>query len=88
MLLDEGQVKRALTKVQLPRWRSGKESTCQCGRCRRHRFDPWVRKIPWGKKWQPTPAFSPGKSHGQRSMVVYSPGGCNKQDVVEHAQPR
>ena len=41
----------------LPRWLSGKESTCQCGRCG---FDPWVRKIPWRRKRQPTPGFSPG----------------------------
>ena len=38
----------------LPRWHSSKESTCQC---RRLRFNPWVRKIPWGRKWQPTPVF-------------------------------
>ena len=43
--------------------------------CRRHRFDPWVRKIPWRRKWQPTPVFLPGKSHGQRSLVGYSPWG-------------
>ena len=35
-------------------------------------FNPWVRKIPWRKKWQPTPVFLPGKSHGQRSQVSYS----------------
>ena len=52
---------------------SGKESACQCRRCQRCRFDPWVRKIPWRKKWQPTPVFLPGKSHGQRSLVGYSP---------------
>jgi len=40
--------------------------------CRRLGFDPWVRKIPWRRKWQPTPVFSPGKSHGQRSLVGYS----------------
>ena len=34
-----------------------------CRRCRRHEFDPWVRKIPWRRKWQPTPMFLPGKSH-------------------------
>ena len=43
----------------LPRWLSGKESTCQCRRCR---FNPWVRKIPWRRKWQPTPVFFLGKS--------------------------
>ena len=46
---------------------SGKVPTCQCRRCKRCRFDPWVRKILWRKKWQPTPVFLCGKSHGQRS---------------------
>ena len=54
----------------LPWWFSGKESACQC---RRRRFHPWVRKIPWSRKWQPTPVFLPGASHGQRSLVGYSP---------------
>ena len=36
-------------------------------------FNPWVRKIPWRKKWQPTPVFLPGESHGQRSLEGYSP---------------
>ena len=57
----------------LPRWFSGKESTCQC---RRYRFNPWVRKIPWRGKWQPTPIFLPRKSHGQRSLAGYSPWCC------------
>ena len=57
-------------------WRlSGKESACQC---RRHRFDPWVGKIPWSRKGQPTPVFLPGKSHEQRSVVGYSPWGRNR----------
>ena len=38
---------------------------------RRHGFDPWVRKIPWRRKWQSTPIFLPGKFHGQRSLVGY-----------------
>ena len=38
-------------------------------------FNPWVGKIPWRRKWQPTPVFLPGKSHGQRSLMGYSPGG-------------
>ena len=46
----------------------GKESACKC---RRHEFDPWVGKIPWRKKWQPTPVFLPGESHGQRSLAGY-----------------
>ena len=52
----------------LPWWLSGKEPTCQCRRCR---SNPWVRKIPWRRKWQPIPVFLPGKSHGQRSLVGY-----------------
>ena len=55
----------------LPRQCSGQESACQC---RRSRFNPWVRKIRLTRKWQPTPVFLPGKSHGQRSLVGYSPG--------------
>ena len=38
-------------------------------------MDPWVRKIPWRRKWQPTPVFMPGKSHGPRILVGYSPWG-------------
>ena len=47
----------------LPRWLSGKESSCQYRRKRSYRFNPWVRKIPWKRKWQPTPVFLPGKFH-------------------------
>ena len=53
-----------------PWWLSGKEPTCQC---RKSSFDSWVGKIPWRGKWQPTPVFLPGESHGQRSLVGYSP---------------
>ena len=42
----------------------------------RHRFDTWVGKIPWRKKWQPTPVFLPGKSCGWRSLVNSSSWGC------------
>ena len=41
-----------------------KESACQCRRRKRHMFNPWVRKIPWMRAWQPTPVFLPGESHG------------------------
>ena len=44
----------------------------QCRRHRRHGFDPWVRKIPWRRVWEPTPVFLPGESHGQRSLVGYT----------------
>ena len=53
----------ALTQGRrLLKWLSGKESACQCRRNRRCRFSPWVRKISWRRKWQPTPVFLPGKS--------------------------
>ena len=55
---------------RLSRWFSGKEATSQC---RRRWFDPWVRKSPWRRKWQPNLVFLPGKSHGQRSLVGNSP---------------
>ena len=54
----------------LPCWLRGKESTCQCRRCR---FDPWVMKIPWRRKWQLNLLlFLPGKAHEQRKLVGYS----------------
>ena len=56
-----------------PKWFRGKESTCQC---RRHGFNPWAGKTPWGRKWQPTPVFLPGKSHGQKNLGDYSPWRC------------
>ena len=49
----------------------------------RHRFHPWVRKIPWRRKWQPTPVFLPGKSHGQRSLAGHSPWGRREWDTTE-----
>ena len=61
----------------------GKESTCLCRRNRRYEFSPWVGKIPWRGKWQPTPVFLPGKSRGQRSLVGYSSWGCKESDTTE-----
>ena len=46
-------------------------------------FNSWVRKIPWKRKWQPTPVFLLGESHGQRSLVGYGPWGCKKSDTTE-----
>ena len=67
-------------KRGLPWWHSGKESTCQC---RRPRFDSWVRKIPWRRKWQPGLIFLPGESHGERSLVGYSPWDHQESDTTE-----
>ena len=47
-------------------------------------FDPWGGKIPWRGKWQPTPVFLPGESHGQRSLVGYSSWGPKESDTIGH----
>ena len=49
---------------------SGKECSCQCRRYKRHGFDPWVEKMPWRRKWQPTPVFLPGKFYGVWQAIV------------------
>ena len=66
-----------------PRWLSGKESAYQCKRHRRCTFGPWVGKIPWRRKWQPTPVFLPGESHGQWSLAGYTLWGRKESDVTE-----
>ena len=55
----------------------------QCKRHKRCGFDPQVGKIPWRRKWQPTPVFLPGESHIQRRLVGYSPWGCKELDTTE-----
>ena len=63
----------SFTKPGIRGGASAKESAGQCRRCGRCGFDPWVGKISWRWAWQPTPVFLPGESHGQRSLVGYSP---------------
>ena len=46
-------------------------------------FDPWVRKMPWRRAWQPTPVFLPGESHGKRSLAGYSPWDRKESDMTE-----
>ena len=65
-----------------PSGTSGKELVCQCRRHKKLRFNPWVGKIPWRRKRQPTPVFLPGESHGQRSLVGYSPWGRTESDIT------
>ena len=72
-----------------PAGASGKEPTCQSRRRMRHQFDPWVRKIPWRKAWQPTPILLTGESHGQRNLAGYRPWGHKQLDTteaIEHAR--
>ena len=59
---------------------SGKEPTCLCRKHKRRRFDPRVKKIPWRRARPPTPVFLPGESHGQRSLVGYSPQSHKESD--------
>ena len=67
-----------MESVQLSRWR-------QCRRCKRHRFNPLIRKIPWRRKWQLTSLFLPGKFHGHRNLVGYIPRGRKESDTTDHA---
>ena len=64
----------------LPWWLRGYSV---CLQCRRPRFNPWVRKIPWRREWQPIPVLLPGKSHGLRSLVGCSPQGHKELDTTE-----
>ena len=58
----------------LPWWLSGKESVCQCSR---HRFDPWIRKIPWRRKWEPVQysCLENPTDREARSLAGYSSWG-------------
>ena len=70
--------------VGFPGGASGKEPACQCRRYKRHRFDLWVGKIPRRRRaWQPSQVFLPGESHGEGSLVGYSPYGRKESDTTE-----
>ena len=72
-LMNSGASEVALVVQNLP-------ANVRHNRCR---FNLWVRKIPWRRKWHPPPVFLPGKTHGQRSLVDYSPWGCKELDTTE-----
>ena len=80
---EDLQIANRYTKRWLPWWLSGEESTCQC---RRLGISPWVRKIPWRRKQQPTPVFLPGKSHGQRSLAEVHVVARVRHDLVTKQQ--
>ena len=73
-----------MERALFPKRLSGKESACRCRQDRRCGFDPWVGEIPWRRKCQPIPVFLPEKSHGQRSLVDYSPWTHKESDMTEH----
>ena len=82
---SRGSCQKRPCPASTPGGASGKEPTCQHRRCKRCRFNPWVGKIPCMKKWQPTPIILSGKSHGQWSLVGYSPYSWKESDTTEHA---
>ena len=70
-----------------------KNTPAKCKRYKRHGFDPWARKIPWRRTWQPSSVFLPRESHIQKSLVGYSSWGHKESDTTElcidqKAQPR
>ena len=69
-----------LLLIEVSLWLSGKESACQCRKCR---FNPWVGKSPWRRKWETTLVFLPRKSHGKRSLAGYSPWGRTESNMTE-----
>ena len=60
-----------------------KNLPANAGDIKKHRFDPWVGKIPWRRAWKPTPVFLSGESHRQRSLVGYRPQGRKESDTTE-----
>ena len=76
---------RCLIARSFPGGTNDKEPACHCRRPMKHRFDPWVGKIPWRRTWRgySPPVFLPGESCGQRSLVGYSPQGRTESDMTE-----
>ena len=70
---------KTMETVGKPWWLRQQESTYNAG----DSFDPWVRKIPWRRKWQLTPVFLPEEFHGQKSLAGYSPLGRRESDTTE-----
>ena len=70
-----------------PRRCSVKEPACQCRGHKRCGFDPWVGKMPWRRRWQPTAESLPSKSHGQRNLVGYSPWDYKHQTWLNNWAP-
>jgi len=58
-------------------------SPAKAGKPKRYSIDPWVGKIPQRRVWQPTPVFVSGESHGQRSLVGYTPWSWKESDMTE-----
>ena len=83
LLLKDYIVCQGASQAALVVKKKKKIPPCQCRRHKRREFDLWVGKIPWRRKWQPTPVFLPGESHRQRSLAGYSPWGHKESDTTE-----
>ena len=82
--------KKLIIELGFPGGSVGKEFTCSVGDClqyRRARFNPWMGKFPWRKKWQPPPVFLSGKFLGQRSLVGYNPWSHKESDTTKLLTP-
>ena len=75
----------AVTSSGLPRRHSSKEPAGQYKRCKRRGFDAEFGRFSLRRRWQPTPVFLPGESHGQRSLAGYSPWDHKEWEMTEHA---
>ena len=80
----------SLSQVNTGSWHSGfpcgergEGPISQGRRHKRHGFNPWVRKVPWRRAWQPTPLFLPGESPGQRSLEGYGSWGHKESDTTK-----
>ena len=73
-----------LLLLGFPGGASGKELACRCRSCNRRGLDPWVKKVPWRRAWQPTPVFLPGKSQWTEEPGDYSPKG-RKEEATWHS---
>ena len=78
--VTKGLILRPYPLERLPRWLSGKNPSANAEVLK---FNPWVRKIPWRRKWKPTPVFFLEKSHGQRNLAGYPPWSHKESDVTQ-----
>ena len=78
--MNDGKINPGWEVGGLPRWCSGKDSPANAENAR---FNPWVVKMPWSMKWQPTLLFLPGKFHRQKSLAGYSPQCRKELDTTE-----
>ena len=75
-------IKASWKSIDLLCFPGGSDGKSVCLQSGKPGFNSWVRKNPWRRKWQPTPVLLPGKFHGWRSLVGYSPLGCKESDMT------